>query len=201
MGGKAQKPILWAPQTSTVHLQMLSPNIPRPVRDQQFQAAAVVPVESPRRLLVPCQIARHRRHEPLRRIQRRPRASLLLASGLIHQPAQRRRSAVRLLLQPLPVTRQQRDFPADHAQPRPTRSGTRWERSNPRQHLIEASPQVEIHLPAGAVFKHEDCGGLTLVETPLQDAKHLFDRAGSNPELIGKCGVCLIFAHEVNLPG
>ncbi len=83
-----------------------------PGRYVLVKSATIVRKQSPRRLLEPGQISRHRGHEVIGRLLRRAhlRRRTRAALGFIHQSSQHHRRATGLRGQPLPLTRQQGDF-------------------------------------------------------------------------------------------
>src|SRR5262249_34265499 len=76
---------------------------------------------------------------------------------LVDQPAERRRRAVRLVLQPFPMAWQERYLPAPDAQPRPpwARRGGGSIGAGTRQHLVQRAAEVDVDLLARIVVEDE----------------------------------------------
>src|ERR1035437_3473662 len=175
--------------------QHVEPEILGPVYGQFLQAAAVPGVEGARVLFVIGKVAGDGAHEAASRFKCTSHAGaalVVLASGLVHESAQRRRGAVGLLFEPLPVTGEQGDLAADHAQFRASWTNARWRRQSTRHYVLQGTPQVEVHLPAGLVFKYKNRSTFVLVEARFKLAEHLREGAGGEHRVAGEGRVGLI---------
>src|SRR6185437_6784107 len=85
-------------------------------------ARAIAGEESPYRLLVARLVARDRRHEAVGRVPGAldPVGDGVRVACLVDQPAQGDRGTAGLVVEPVPVARQQRDLAGDDAQPWPS---------------------------------------------------------------------------------
>src|SRR5580704_686013 len=136
------------------------PDVARPVADELLEAFAVAGVQGAARLLVAGQISGHRRKKPASSFRRSPYFLLawLSLSRLIDEPANGRRSAIRLFLKPLPMPRQQRHFARDHPELWAAGADAGSVGLGTRQDFSERSPKVEIDLAPSLIFEGQNDG-------------------------------------------
>src|SRR5262249_28463072 len=116
---------------ATDEVMRVEANISGPFPSVFVKPFLVAGVQSPARLFISWQIPCHGGKESASSFDRG--AALLLTwfplSCIVNQPADRPRRTIWLLLEPLPVPRQQRYFPRNNPEFRPTRPNTRWSRT------------------------------------------------------------------------
>jgi len=98
-------------------------DIDRPRLDHLVEAILIAGEQRPRGFLEAGQIASKGRHETIGRLLRssHPVLALVGTSCLFNQSSERDRRTSRLAVQPIPVSREERDLTSDHAQSRATR--------------------------------------------------------------------------------
>ena len=144
-----------------------------PGGDPLREALVVLREERAGRLLVAGQVPRHRGHEAAGRLASEPRTFLARSAlpRLVDEAAQRGRDAVRLLLEPVPVPRQQRHLAAHDSQARPTRARAPGRR-RPFDDLLGRAPEVEVDLAPGLVLEDEDGLARAVVQERLRLEQH-----------------------------
>lgn len=144
------------PLTETRNPAQIFPHISRPRRRLCEKSIPISRIERPHRLLISRQIPGQRRHDATGRIRRRSLICAFRLPRFIHQSPNRSRRSARLLLQPLPVPGQKRDFPRHHSQPRPPRLRCRnHRRHRPRPCFSRSSAQVKVDLSSLRIIEDE----------------------------------------------
>ena len=162
------------------------PNVGRPARDRSFEALAVASIQRSVRLLEAREISRNRRDEAVDRVLRIAR-SIAVAVGdarRVDQSPQRRGRPATLALQPLPVTRQQRDLAPDDSElgaapPSRARSaGLRlWQLCpKPRGDVLDRPAEIEVELATARVVEDQDQSRIACFD-------ELSERDGKLPDL------------------
>src|SRR5690606_21606015 len=137
--------------------QQVLAHVRRPAGDQLLEPGAVTPVEGAVGLLEARPVAGQRGHRAARRRRGPPgaRPRRLVADGLLDESAQGRRRASRLVGQPVPVPREQRDLAGDDAQLGPAGPARLGSGQVALEDLLEGPAQLEVHLPAGGVVEDQ----------------------------------------------
>src|SRR4029079_9842238 len=84
-----------------------------------------------------------------------PLGSRLSLACLVDQTADCGRDAVRLVLEPIPVTREQRDLASDNAELWPAGTGFGGPGARPLEDVVERSAEVEVDLLTADILEYQ----------------------------------------------
>ncbi len=147
------------------------PNAHRPFSNKRREPLTIVSKKSASSLFKVRKIASDGPHKLASSIAPTPRlsASRLTHARLINKRAKRSRSATRLLLKPIPVTRKKRYLAANHTKLRPTRASRR--RRRPSNNVINSTPKVKVNLLPSSILKNQNLSIRPPIKIALNQAK------------------------------
>src|SRR4029079_11666387 len=130
----------------------------RPRVDQALEGFVRLAVERAGRFLEVGQVAAHRPHEAGDAVAKAAGAlgSRLSLACFIDQTADCGRDAVRLVLEPIPVAREQRYLASDNAELWPAGTGFGGPGARPLENVIERSAEVEVDLLTADILEYQD---------------------------------------------
>ena len=172
-------------------------HVVRPILRQTDERLALVRKQRARGILELRKIAGDSMHEAVGRFLALPRQILEVArlSFGFDQPANGNGGATRLMRQPVPVTRQERDFPANHAEfwpPCPARRRrldireSRKPLRKPCDHLARGSAEIDFDLLGGRVVENQQRRKLAPVDNRLGRERDFGKRSLGYSGMAGK---------------